>query len=191
LILSNQPKNGANNLAALPTFDPGTGEILAIVETPKSSRNKYSYDPKVGAFRLGGVLSEGMSFPYDFGFIPSTLGDDGDPLNVLILLDAPVLMGCLVTVRLLGVIETEQQERDGERNRNDRLIAAATHAHTHEPIRSLEDLPSYLLTEVEGFFAQYNQLRGKHFDPIGRGDMERALILIEDGRKAFEASSAQ
>jgi len=156
LIVSNQPKNGANNLAALPTFDPSTGEILAIVETPKGSRNKYNYDPKVGAFRLDGVLSEGMSFPYDFGFIPSTLGDNGDPLDVLILLDAPVLMGCLVTVRLLGVIEAEQQERDGERNRNDRLIAAATHAHTHEHIRSLEDLPPYLLNEVEGFFAQYN-----------------------------------
>jgi inorganic pyrophosphatase len=183
-----QPKNGFN-LAALPTFDPVTGEILAIVETPKGSRNKYNYDHTFGTFRLGGVLSEGMSFPYDFGFIPSTLGDDGDPLDVLILLDAPVVMGCLLTVRLLGVIEAEQQERDGERARNDRLIAAATHAHTHEHIKSLEDLPPYLLKEVEGFFAQYNHLRGKQFDPIGRGNAERALALLENGQKEFASRS--
>lgn len=63
-----QSRTGSN-LAALPTLDPDTGEVLAVVETPKGSRNKYSYDPAFGAFRLGGVLSEGMSFPYDFGFI--------------------------------------------------------------------------------------------------------------------------
>ena len=152
-----QSRTGSN-LAALPTFDPDGGEILAVVETPKGSRNEYSYDQALGVFRLGGVMSEGMSFPYDFGFIPSTAGDDGDPLDVLILLDAPVQMGCVLTVRFLGVIEAEQQERDGERVRNDRLVAAATHAHTHEHITSIEDLPPHLLKEVEGFFAQYNQL---------------------------------
>jgi inorganic pyrophosphatase len=182
--MSNQSKH-TGHLAEVPTFDPDSGEILAVVETPKGSRNKYNYDHTFGAFRLGGVLSEGMSFPYDFGFIPSTLGEDGDPLDVLILLDAPVAMGCLVTVRLLGVIEAEQQERDGERVRNDRLIAAATQAHTHEHIKSIEDLPPYLLKEVEGFFAQYNQLRGKKFEPVGRGNAERALLLLESGRKAF------
>lgn len=110
---------------------------------------------------------------------------------MLILLDAPVEMGCVLTVRLLGVIEAEQQERDGERVRNDRLIAAATHAHTHEHIETIADLPPYLLKEVEGFFAQYNQLRGKKFTPLGRGDGARALTLLEAGRNAFTASSNQ
>ncbi len=182
--MSDRSKNG-NSLFQLPTFDPETGEILAVVETPKGSRNKYSYDKRWGAFRLGGVLSEGMSFPYDFGFIPSTLGEDGDPLDVLILLDVPVMAGCLLTVRLLGAIEAEQQERDGEWMRNDRLIAAATHAHTHEHIKSIGDLPPYLLHEIEGFFAQYNRLRGKQFEPLGRGGPERARALLDRGMTAF------
>lgn len=190
--MSDRSKSG-NNLFQLPTFDPETGEILAVVETPKGSRNKYSYDERWDAFRLGGVLSEGMSFPYDFGFIPSTLGEDGDPLDVLILLDAPVMAGCLLTVQLLGVIEAEQQERDGERMRNDRLIAAATHAHTHEHIETIGDLPPYLLQEIEGFFAQYNRLRGKEFKPIGRGGPERARALLDHGMTAFrdKASPAE
>jgi len=182
--MSDQPKI-TSNLFRLPTFDPETGEIMAVVETPKGSRNKYNYDGRWGAFRLGGVLSEGMSFPYDFGFIPSTLGEDGDPIDVLILLDVPVVVGCLVTVRLLGVIEAEQQERDGQRMRNDRLIAAATHAHTHEHIRTAEDLPPYLLREIEGFFAQYNQLRGKQFEPLRQGGPDRARSLLERGMEAF------
>ena len=167
------------NLSQLPAFDPKTGDITAVVETPKGSRNKYNYDEACDAFRLGGVMPEGMSFPYDFGFIPSTLGEDGDPLDVLILLDAPVVVGCLLTVRLLGVIEAEQEERDGETVRNDRLIAAATHAHTHEHVASIEDLPPYLLGEIEGYFAQYNRLRGKDFKPLGRGGPERARELLD------------
>ena len=183
------PDRPAGNLAQLPTFDREGKEVTAVVETPKGSRNKYNYDEDCGAFRLGGVLPAGMSFPFDFGFIPSTLGEDGDPLDVLILLDASVMVGCVLTVRLLGVIEAEQQERDGEQVRNDRLIAAATHAHTHEHMRSLDDLPSYLLNEVEGFFAQYNRLRGKAFKPVGRGGPERARDLLDQGVAAFRAKT--
>ena len=108
-------------------------------------------------------------------FIPSTLGEGGDPLDVLILLDAPVMAGCLSTGRLLDVIEAEQRERDGEPMRNDRLIAATAHAHAHEHVRSIKDLPPYLLHEIEGFFAQYNRLWGKQFKPLGRGEPEQAL----------------
>ena len=71
----------AGNLAQLPALDPEANEITAVIETPKGSRNKYNYDEDCGAFRLGGVLPAGMSFPFDFGFIPSTLGEDGDPLE--------------------------------------------------------------------------------------------------------------
>lgn len=126
-------------LSELPAFDPQTGNLNVVIETPKGSRNKYTYDPGWAAFRLRGVLPEGSSFPYDFGFIPSTLGEDGDPLDVLVLLDAPVPVGCLVEARPLGVIEAEQTEA-GATARNDRLLAAAVHAHTHEEVRSLADL---------------------------------------------------
>ena len=177
----------AGNLAQLPALDPEANEITAVIETPKGSRNKYNYDEDCGAFRLGGVLPAGMSFPFDFGFIPSTLGEDGDPLDVLILLDASAVVGCVLTIRLLGVIEAEQRERDGEEMRNDRLIAAATHAHTHEHLRSLDDLPPHLLGEIEGFFAQYNRLRGKAFKPAGRGGPERARELLDQGMTAFQS----
>jgi len=188
--MPDQP-SATRNLSQLPAFDPGTGEVTVVVETPKGSRNKYNYDEGCGAFRLGGVLPEGMSFPYDFGFIPSTLGEDGDPLDVLILLDAPVVVGCVLEVRLLGMIEAEQEERDGDRMRNDRLVAAATHAHTHAHIDSIEDLPAYLLGEVEGFFTQYNQLRGKVFKPLGRGGPDRARALLEQGVAAFRKEAKQ
>ncbi len=76
-------------------------ECKAIIETPKGRRNKFDFDPEYGLFALGGLLGEGLAFPFDFGFIPSTLGDDGDPLDVVILLDEPGHVGCLVDVESL------------------------------------------------------------------------------------------
>ena len=85
----------------------------AVIETPKGSRNKFDYDPDSNLFMLGGLLPEGMMF--DFGFIPSTLADDGDPLDVMVLMDAPVHAGCLIEVRLIGIIHAKQTE-DGKRS---------------------------------------------------------------------------
>ncbi len=160
---------------------PDSDDLNVIVETPKGSRNKFDYDEEYRLFALGGVLPAGAVFPYDFGFIPSTRGGDGDPLDVLVLLDTPVAMGCVLAVRLVGVIEAEQRERDGASVRNDRLLAVATHAHTHEHVHALADLRPRLLEEIEGFFAHYNRLRGKEFRPVGRGGPERARALLEQG----------
>lgn len=178
------PHQTPAHLAQLPAYDPKTGELTAVIETPKGSRNKFDYDPGYAAFRLSGVLPEGMSFPYDFGFIPSTLGDDGDPLDVLILLDTPVVVGCVLTVRLVGVIEAEQRERDGKWTENHRLVAVATHARTHEHVQTLDSLRPALLDEIEAFFVQYNQLNGKAFRPTGRGGPERGRALVERGMAA-------
>lgn len=181
--MPDHPKRGT--LAQLAALDPETGEVTVVIETPKGSRNKYSYDEECGAFRLKHVLPEGMNFPHDFGFIPSTKGEDGDPLDVLVLLDAPAVAGCVLTARLLGVIEAEQQAGEKAPVRNDRLIAAATQAHTHAHMRSLDDLPPYLLGEVESFFTQYNRLRHMQFRTLGRGGPERASALVEKGMAAF------
>src|SRR5579871_1560530 len=86
-------------------------QCKAIIETPKSRRNKFDYDPESGLFRLGGLLPEGMVFPFDFGFIPSTMAEDGDPLDVMVLLDEPAHVGCLLDVRIIGVIEAQQIEK--------------------------------------------------------------------------------
>src|SRR5437762_9665222 len=113
------------DLTSLPhQLDPQKGICRAIIETPKGCRNKFDYDPDSGLFMLGGLLPEGMMFPFDFGFIPSTLGGDGDPLDILVLMDAPAHVGCLIEVRIIGIIEAEQTQ-DGKTERNDRLMGVA------------------------------------------------------------------
>jgi inorganic pyrophosphatase len=113
-------------MIALDRLDAFDGdELTVIIETPKGSQNKYAYDPRFGTFVLDGVLPAGAVFPFDFGFVPSTIGDDGDPLDVLVLMDAAAFTGCIVASRLIGVIEAEQTE-NGKTFRNDRLIAGCS-----------------------------------------------------------------
>lgn len=177
------------SLNRLETFDPIDGELNAIIETPKGSRNKYDYMERQGVFKLTGVLPSGASFPFDFGFIPSTLGEDGDPLDVLVLMDEAAFAGCLVSVRLLGVIEAEQTERDGAVMRNDRFIAVASHYRQQDELQELTDLSSVLMDEIEHFFISYNTIKGKNFEPLRRSDSKRALELLEAGRKRLSTSS--
>src|SRR5215211_3689972 len=139
------------SLESLDTFNDEE-ELNVIIETPKGSRNKYNYDEETGLFKLGGVLPAGASFPFDFGFVPSTLGGDGDPLDVLVLMDEPAFAGCLVRTRLVGVVEAEQTERDGETTRNDRLIGVAADSRLLGRVRTLESLGPDLLDEIEHFF---------------------------------------
>ena len=171
-------------LTRLPSFDPDSGDLHVIVETPKGSRNKFDYDEAYRLFRLGGVLPAGAVFPYDFGFIPSTLGEDGDPLDVLLLMDEPAFAGCLVAARLIGAVAAEQAE-DGGAARNDRLIAVAAASRNHRDVRSLEALGGNLLEEIEHFFVSYNAAKGKRFTPLGRAAPDEALRLVEEGRARF------
>jgi inorganic pyrophosphatase len=173
------PRRHQPNAATLPPFDDESGTLNAVVETIAGSRNKFAYDEKLGLFRLKGVLPAGASFPFDFGFVPSTKGEDGDPLDVLVLMDEPAFAGCLVPARLLGVITAEQREKDGTVEQNDRLIAVASDSHTHEGVRTLADLSPQLLDEIEHFFVSYNKIRGKSFTPTGRKGPRKARKLIE------------
>jgi inorganic pyrophosphatase len=166
--------------AKLDAFDPDSHDLNAVIETPKGSRNKYKLDERRSLFKLSGVLPAGAVFPFDFGFVPSTLGSDGDPLDVLLLMDEPAFAGCLVPARLIGVIEAEQTE-EGETTRNDRLIAVATDSHNHRDVRSLDDLTPNLLEEIEHFFVSYNTIRGKQFRPLGRFGPDRAERLVREG----------
>jgi inorganic pyrophosphatase len=95
----------------LAPFESKNADLTVIIETPKGSRNKYAYDPEERIFALRKVLPAGMAFPYDFGFVPSTLADDGDPLDVLVLMDEPAFAGCKLTCRIVGVIEGEQGDK--------------------------------------------------------------------------------
>jgi inorganic pyrophosphatase len=167
-------------------FDGKSMQCRAIIETPKDRRNKFDYDPESDLFELAGLLPEGMIFPYDFGFIPSTLGEDGDPLDVMVLMDEPAHVGCLLHVRIIGVIEAEQTEHAGKTQTNCRLLAVSTHSYSHENVTSLKQLAPSMLKQLEEFFISYNKLHGKKFKVTGRGGPRRALEIVKDGMKAFE-----
>ena len=166
----------------LPPIDKETGHVNAIIDTPKGSRNKFKYDEKLGLFKLGGPLPVGNVFPFDFGFIPSTRGEDGDALDILLLMDEPAFPGCLVPAKLIGVIEAEQTEGQ-ETARNDRLIAVAADSRNHSSVRFIGDLPANLVHEIERFFISYNETKGKQFRVLDRFGPERALQLIERGAR--------
>jgi inorganic pyrophosphatase len=157
----------------------------AIVETPKGSRNKFDYDRETGLFKLGGLLPEGMVFPFDFGFVPSTLADDGDPVDILVLMDAPAHVGCLVEVRLIGVISAEQKERS-QKEQNDRLLGVAIHSYQHEDLMSIDEVSESLLSQVEAFFVSYNQQRGKSFRVTATGGPKKALKLLKAGMRLYQ-----
>jgi inorganic pyrophosphatase len=156
-------------VTALDRVPPRTddGRLRTIVETPQGSRNKLKYEPIDEVFRVSCSLPAGMAFPFDFGFIPSTRGEDGDPLDVLILLDAPAYPGCLVDIKLLGVLEAEERERSGRSVRNARLIAVAKGSTERGALKHLKDLAPNLMRQIESFFVTYDGLEGKSFKPAG------------------------
>jgi len=172
------------DLTSLPNeFKKSGPTCRAIIETPKGSRNKFDYDPETGLFKLGGLLPLGMIFPFDFGFIPSTLGDDGDPLDVLVLMDAPAHVGCLIDVRLVGVIDAKQTQH-GKAERNDRLLGAAVHSYQHSHITSINDVTDTLLSQIEEFFISYNLERGKKFKVISTNGPKKAIKMVKAGIRA-------
>lgn len=130
-----------------PQLDDADYTCRVVVETPKGSTAKYTYDPELEALELSGVLPTGMSFPLDFGFVPATLADDGDPLDILVVADAPSAPGCVVHVRLVGVIEAEQTEH-GKTVRNDRLIARTSLSINYGKAETLDDLGSTFVVRV-------------------------------------------
>jgi inorganic pyrophosphatase len=167
----------------LQPFEKKTELLQVIVETPAGSRNKFAYDPEQGIFTLRKVLPAGMGFPYDFGFLPRTKAPDGDPIDVLLLMDEPAFPGCLVCARLLGVIEGEQL--DGKKRvRNDRLIAVADANHQYANIQQLKDLPGKWMKELQQFFVNYHSLEGKEYRLLGCKGVNAALRLIKKAQKA-------
>ena len=157
--------------------------MQVVIETPAGSRNKFAFDPDQGIFALKKVLPAGMTFPYDFGFLPQTLAPDGDPIDVLLLMDEPAYPGCLVASRLIGVIEGEQI--DGKMKiRNDRLVAVANANHMYANVRKLKDLPRKWLDELQLFFVNYHNLEGKKYNLLGCKGADAAYTLIKKAEQA-------
>jgi inorganic pyrophosphatase len=121
-----------HDISRMKPVDSKSGYLNVIIETPKGSRNKYKYNETRGLFMFDKALPIGQSFPFDFGFLPSTIGEDGDPLDALVLTDEPTFVGGLVVAKLLGVIEANQTA-DGKTNRNDRFVAVPIEVKSQRP----------------------------------------------------------
>jgi inorganic pyrophosphatase len=156
--------------------------IDVIIETPRGRRNKFKFDPEHDRFCLGSVLPAGSAFPYDFGFIPETVDDDGDPLDVLLLMDESAFPGCAVCARIIGILEAEQTD-DRQVLRNDRIIAVAHDAHDYGQLKTLKDVNPNLLKELEHFFISYNETRGKRFKLLAARGPKRAWRRIAESRR--------
>lgn len=131
--------------------------LNVIVETPKGCQNKYSYDEEYQVFKLKKTLPMGATFPFDFGFIPNTKGADGDPLDVLVIMDEHSYPGCWVTARIIGVLEAKQSEPEEKTTvRNDRIVAIASTSELYSGVKKMKELNPKMVEEIEHFFINYN-----------------------------------
>jgi inorganic pyrophosphatase len=183
-------KRSKKRSLADPSVLPAKGKddaVRVVIETPKGSRNKYAFDEDARVFTLRKVLPTGMAFPYDFGFVPSTLAADDDPVDVLVLMDEPAFAGCLLECRPIGVIEGEQL--DGKKKiRNDRVVAVERANHTYAEVKHIDDLGKSFVRELEEFFVNYHRLTGKRYKVTAVRGPKEARRRISDGRRAYRRS---
>lgn len=176
----------AENLIHLPhQLDEKNCTCRVIIETPKGFQNKFDYDPDSNLFMLGGLLPEGMMFPFDFGFVPSTVGGDGDPVDIMVLMEARAHVGCLMDVRIIGVIKAEQS-KNGKTETNDRLLGVAVNSYEHEDLTSIHDVSKTLLDQLEAFFISYNKQRGKKFKVISLDGPKKAVRYVKSASRAYK-----
>jgi inorganic pyrophosphatase len=161
--------------------------LQVVIETPKGSRNKFAFDEKQNIFALKKVLPTGMAFPYDFGFVPSTLAQDGDPTDVLVLMDEPAFAGCLLQCRIIGIIEGEEGKKK-EAIRNDRIVAIEKDNHSFSDIKHIKDLGNEFVRELETFFVNYHALSGKKYRILAAKGPKEAERRLQDGMRAFKRS---
>ena len=167
----------------LSSFDSADKQILRVViETPKGSRNKFAFNVDDHVFELKKVLPAGMAFPYDFGFVPSTKADDGDPVDVLVLMDEPAFPGCVLKCRPIGVIQGEQGDKK-KKVRNDRIIAVEQDAHSWADIKTVDDLGKQFVRELEEFFVDYHKLSGDQYRVLALKGPAQALKLVKSEKK--------
>ncbi len=158
-------------------FDKGSKCWNVLIETPKGSNVKYAFDMETGVLTLKKALPEGMVFPFNFGMIPGTRADDGDPIDVLVFNEEPLIAGCLLQVKAVGIIIAEQS--DGTKMvRNDRIIGQAIPKETPTQLEEIK-LTNKMISAIEFFFKAYNQAYGKKFRVLGKGSAKKAVELVK------------
>ncbi len=166
------------NLLTLPTRSRD-GSFHVVVESPRQSPVKLEFDPELGAMSLARPLPHGLTYPYDWGFVPGTRAPDGDPLDAMVIWDLATWPGIVLPCRALGVIRLEEDDREGGRRRNDRVIALPTKGERYEDIRSYRDLNARWREEIERFFLNVAFFADKNPAIHGWETAEYAEALID------------
>ena len=158
--------------------------VNVVIDTPSGSASKFKYDKEARCYRLSRLLPRGAVFPYNFGSVPRTAAEDGDALDVLVLAQAPFFVGCLVAVKLIGILTAEQTE-GGKTIRNDRLLGAPVTNVNRPLFEHLDDLGAARIGEIEHFFVSYNQAHGRAFKPLGRGGPDDAMQALRKAQDRY------
>jgi inorganic pyrophosphatase len=159
--------------------------LICMVEIPMGSRNKYEYDPELGAIKLDRFVSASVVYPTDYGFIPETLGLDGDELDVLVCVSEPTFPGCMVPVRPIGLFCM----RD-EHGADDKVVTVPINDPQWNTYFEADELPRYVRDEIFHFFTVYKDLDlDRHSEPSGWRDREAALVEIAESRQRFRAQA--
>jgi inorganic pyrophosphatase len=180
-------KVNPTNFDAIPAYVPDNESKLvhAVIETPAQTRHKYAFEPKYGIMLLKLTLAEGLTWPYDYGFIPQTLADDGDPTDVLVLNDAPTFSGCLLEVRIIGAILLKKNGVV-----NNRLVACVTPKPgvtlTTDRFERLSDVPKNTMEGIERFLVEYSTVEGNKIELAGTSSRKEAFAMIDLDQKRFK-----
>jgi inorganic pyrophosphatase len=174
------------NYLSLPIGDGAPNEVNAVIEIPRGTTNKYEYDKQLNVFRLDRNLHSPVHYPGDYGFIPSTLSPDGDPLDVLVLVDAPSFPGCLMSVRPIGVLQMIDQGKEDEK-----VLAVGTNNPIFRDVHDYQQLYPHLLLEIEHFFTVYKELEAKSTRVVGWQNAEAARSVVIDCRERFGKSAGK
>lgn len=164
-----------------PAFTENKHLINVIIETPKGSRNKFAWQEASGLFLLKKILPAGTAFPLDFGFIPGTKAADGDPLDVLAVMEQSTYPGCLLQCRPIGIIKGEQSKKDAPKaERNDRVIAVPDASEEYSHIKDIKDINESLLRDLTHFFMYYNEMEGGSYKLLGTEGHRAAISAIKN-----------
>jgi len=168
----------SKGIGGLPTFSKNR-RVNVVIEVPGGSRAKYKYVPKTGVFELHRALALGFSFPFPFGFIPQTTGEDGDPIDVLVVTNLDPPLGAVLPSRLIGSINIEQQDSGKAAVRNDRLLVVPDVEHEYRPVADIAELGDEQLKDIENFFIASGQRDGKILKVVGRSGPDEAMRLLD------------
>jgi inorganic pyrophosphatase len=168
------------NYLSLPIGNGAPNEVNAVIEIPRGTTNKYEYDKQLHVFRLDRNLHSPVHYPGDYGFIPSTLSLDGDPLDVLVLVDAPSFPGCVMCVRPIGVLRMIDQGREDEK-----ILAVGISNPVLRDVQDYQELYPHLVLEIEHFFTVYKELEAKTTKMLGWQNAERARAVVSESAERF------